>query len=128
MSREDTAVKRMAQLLKSGATMLERVCPQCNVPLFRLKSGEIICPSCGQRFVIVQSEEEEIRVYANEALKELERILISKIYKMAAEVRNVSDVSELSDLLKSVYEILKVIEISRRIREKGGYENKTDKG
>ena len=59
MSREDTAVKRMAQLLKSGATMLERVCPQCNVPLFRLKSGEIICPSCGQRFVIVQSEEEE---------------------------------------------------------------------
>ncbi|MEM2791177.1 MAG: Sjogren's syndrome/scleroderma autoantigen 1 family protein, partial [Thermofilaceae archaeon] len=59
-AREDEVVRKMAAMLKSGAAMLEQTCPFCNVPLFRLKTGEVVCPSCGQRFVIVSSDEEEL--------------------------------------------------------------------
>ncbi len=125
MSEDKLTIKKMAQLLKSGATMLDKTCPKCHVPLFRLKSGEIICPSCGQRFVIVQSEEEEIKVYVDEALKELERLLTIKIYKINSKIRKTEDLSDLSETMKNIYEILKVIELARTIREKYGYESKT---
>jgi len=125
MTENSTTIKRMAHLLKSGATMLDKVCPKCHVPLFKLKSGEVICPSCGQRFVIVQSEEEEIKVYIDEALKELERLLTAKIYKINSEIRQTEKLTDLSEIMKSIYEILKVIELSRSIRKRHDYESKT---
>jgi len=42
------AIKRMTELLRGGATMLGEHCPLCGSPLFRLRSGEIVCPVHGR--------------------------------------------------------------------------------
>ncbi|MEM1533330.1 MAG: Sjogren's syndrome/scleroderma autoantigen 1 family protein [Desulfurococcaceae archaeon] len=51
--------KKMAELLKTGAAMLAQKCPVegCYLPLFKLKTGEVICPEHG-RVYIVKSDEE----------------------------------------------------------------------
>ncbi|MGD2142812.1 MAG: Sjogren's syndrome/scleroderma autoantigen 1 family protein, partial [Candidatus Bathyarchaeota archaeon] len=43
------SMKSMAELLRSGATMLSRSCPECDSPLFKLKSGDIVCAKCQRR-------------------------------------------------------------------------------
>ena len=47
--------KKMADLLKSGHTMLNLACPECNNPIFRNKSGDIFCPICNRNVLIVDS-------------------------------------------------------------------------
>lgn len=56
--------KIMAELLKSGAVMLAETCPVegCVLPLFRLRSGEVVCPVHG-RVYIVKTDEEVKEVY-----------------------------------------------------------------
>lgn len=39
-------VKKMAEALRAGATMLAEPCPNCSAPLFRFRSGEVRCVSC----------------------------------------------------------------------------------
>ncbi|MEM0000055.1 MAG: Sjogren's syndrome/scleroderma autoantigen 1 family protein [Desulfurococcaceae archaeon] len=68
--------KIMAELLKSGAVMLAEICPVegCNLPLFKLKSGEIVCPVHG-RVHVVKTDEEVREVYARTYLANvLERL------------------------------------------------------
>ncbi|RLG83278.1 MAG: hypothetical protein DRO18_08050 [Thermoprotei archaeon] len=38
-SREEL-IRKMTELLRSGAIMLDQACPLCGSPLFRLRSGE----------------------------------------------------------------------------------------
>ena len=44
LASRSEAVKKMAELLKLGAIMLPQKCPvkNCNLPLFKLRSGEIV--------------------------------------------------------------------------------------
>jgi len=109
-------VKKMAALLKSGAAMLEQTCPACNVPLFRLKTGEVVCPSCGQRYIIVSSDEEELEVRGNLTLQELERAAIDKLARVVAELRAAKDYSEVSEALEVALNLLRVVDYARRIR------------
>ena len=113
---DDAVIRKMAQLLKSGAAMLDRSCPACNVPLFRLKTGEIICPSCGQKFVIVSSDEEELEVYGNLVVRELERSAVMKLSEVSAALRSTSDPESLREILSMAIDLLKVIELSRKVR------------
>jgi len=73
-----TEVKRMAELLKSGATMLPETCPECGTPLFR-KGSETFCPRCNKPVVIVRSSEEESRLMAERVFEDSEETLLSKI-------------------------------------------------
>ncbi len=116
-SREDEVVKKMASLLKSGATMLEQTCPFCNVPLFRLKTGEVVCPSCGQRFVIVSSDEEELQARGNLVLQELERAAVERLAEIASQLRGARDPSEVSEALDVAINLLRVIDYARKIRQ-----------
>jgi len=43
----------MADLLRSGNTMLNMACPVCNNPIFRNKDGTIFCPTCNRNVLIV---------------------------------------------------------------------------
>jgi len=119
-ARDAALVRKMAELLKSGATMLERVCPSCEVPLFRLKSGDIICPKCGQRFIIVSSDEEEFRVYGDLVIREVERAAIAKLSELSAALAGVNNTRELKDIVEAMRGLLGVVESSRRIRGGGG--------
>jgi UPF0148 protein len=41
-------IKKMANLLRSGHTMLNISCPDCNNPLFKDKDGNMFCPICNK--------------------------------------------------------------------------------
>ncbi|MHA1505608.1 MAG: Sjogren's syndrome/scleroderma autoantigen 1 family protein [Candidatus Asgardarchaeia archaeon] len=56
MSR-DAVIKKMAEMLKKGGTMLGESCPKCGTPLFEIE-GEKVCPSCGK---ITEEKEVERR-------------------------------------------------------------------
>ena len=45
--------KKMANLLKSGFTMINLACPVCSNPIFRDKNGNTFCPICNRKVVIV---------------------------------------------------------------------------
>lgn len=99
------AMKRMAQLLRQGAVMLAETCPICGLPLFRLKSGEVVCPIHG-RVVIVSSDEEEREVHIDEAVKLAE-------YRAALRVQKALEEGEVDEILRW----LNVIEAAERIRK-----------
>ncbi|MFX1394620.1 MAG: Sjogren's syndrome/scleroderma autoantigen 1 family protein [Promethearchaeota archaeon] len=46
----------MADLLRSGYTMLNLACPVCNNPLFRNKNNEIFCSICNKRVLIKKND------------------------------------------------------------------------
>ncbi|TFG03605.1 MAG: hypothetical protein EU542_01430 [Promethearchaeota archaeon] len=48
--------KKMANLLKSGYTMLNLACPVCNNPLFRDKNGDTLCPICNRKVILVDNK------------------------------------------------------------------------
>lgn len=82
MSERDP-IKVMAELLKSGATMLPETCPVegCNLPLFKLRSGEIVCPVHG-KIHVVRTEEEVREVYSKTTLA----LLLDKVESTAIRV------------------------------------------
>jgi len=45
----------MADLLRSGNTMLNIACPVCNNPIFRKKDGITFCPTCNKKVLIVRN-------------------------------------------------------------------------
>ncbi|MFX0071848.1 MAG: Sjogren's syndrome/scleroderma autoantigen 1 family protein [Candidatus Hermodarchaeota archaeon] len=49
----------MADLLRSGHTMLNLSCPICNNPLFRNKNNEIFCSICNKKVIIKKEESNE---------------------------------------------------------------------
>ena len=87
-------VKQMAELLKSGATMLQDTCPQCGTPLFR-KGKETFCPKCNRPVVIVRSTEDESRLVTNQILENTEQTLLTKIREINSAVKAESDPEKL---------------------------------
>ena len=53
---EEQNIKKMATLLRSGATMLDIYCPNCNYILFRLKNDQIYCPVCDREVKLVKND------------------------------------------------------------------------
>lgn len=88
MSVEKDPVKTMAELLKAGAVMLAETCPVegCALPLFKLKTGEVVCPVHG-RVHIVRTDEEArevyARVYSSMVLEKLEMLTLKTIEELS---------------------------------------------
>ncbi|HIE55677.1 MAG TPA: hypothetical protein EYP90_10930, partial [Chromatiaceae bacterium] len=68
----------MADLLRAGATMLGESCPTCNTPLFRLKSGEVVCPVHG-RVLLISRDEELSRIAISELLERLQQTIANEL-------------------------------------------------
>ncbi len=114
-SREDNlAVRRMAELLRAGATMLPETCPVHRVPLFRLKSGEVICPVCRKRVVFVR-EGEEAKALGVVALAELEQAVYEKLRTLTNEVRRENEPERTYDILRSIIACLEVLDRIKKL-------------
>jgi UPF0148 protein len=106
----------MADLLRNGATMLSRSCPECDTPLFQLKSGEIVCANC-QRQVVIVPDGEEASVEAGAQLQPLEKILVKKLVSVGKAMHDEDDVETLktlSELLDSLLRNLKNLRETRK--------------
>lgn len=108
-------VKRMAELLKSGATMLSETCPECGTPLFR-KGKDTFCPKCNKPVVIIESTEQETRLMADKVLEGSEQTLLSKIREVSLAMKNETDLDKLVAYGNALSIWLGAIEKLRRLR------------
>ncbi len=103
-SKDPAVVKKMAALLMQGATMLQETCPLDGLPLFRLRSGEVVCPVHG-RVLIVTDEREALDV-------EVEDILYKAMHTAALRLREELDkgepprIREWIGIIKDIEEVL----------------------
>ncbi len=115
MTAVSIEVKKMAELLKSGATMLSETCPECGNPLFR-KGKETFCPKCNKPVVIVQSAEQETRLMADRVLEDTEQTLLSKIREVNLAIKDEIDPEKLVAYGNALASWLGAIEKLRRLR------------
>jgi UPF0148 protein len=109
-------MKGMADLLRRGATMMSRSCPECSTPLFQLKSGEVVCANCQRRVVIVP-EGEEATTGAGVQLDSVEKVLVEKLVSLGQAMSQESDptaLRTLSELMDSLLGNLKMLRASRK--------------
>ena len=109
-------MKSMADLLRSGATMLSRSCPECGTPLFQLKSGDIVCANCQRRVVIVP-EGEEATAEAGIRLESVEKVIVEKLVTLGEAMSQEGDpeaLRPLSELMDSLLGNLERLRASRK--------------
>lgn len=113
LASRSEVVKKMAELLKLGAVMLPQKCPvkNCNLPLFKLRSGEIVCPTHG-RVYLVRSDEEAKQVLSKASLMQV----LDALEKRVIEVLNKSGNNILSVGYREIIGWLEVLERIIRIR------------
>jgi len=108
-------VKRMADLLRSGAVMLKETCPVCATPLFRL-GKDTFCAKCNRPVAIVKSAEEEVRLASQQVLDGLEQAILEKIGELNVAVKNERELVRLRELGETVKTYLSALEQVRKLR------------
>lgn len=108
-------VKRMADLLRSGATMLQETCPVCATPLFRL-GKDTFCPKCNRPVAIVKSAEEEVRLASQQVLDNLDQAILEKIAELNAAIKNEHGLAPLRELGEALKTYLSALEQIRKLR------------
>lgn len=120
--KEKHVIRQMADLLRAGAAMLAERCPVCGLPLFRLRSGEIICPQHGRVFV-VRSESEYRKVSAQGVLEELEELATKKISELIYKLEKgydreaISELREWLNILEQVERLITVLDHQKKRSE-----------
>jgi len=113
--------KKMANLLKSGYTMLNLACPVCNNPIFRNKKGDTLCPICNRKVIFSNQEysddgEKKKKVYHHDKDDQV-RMSNTAIFQNLKQKAMIK-LKEFTDLLeneKNVEEFEKVIKILERL-------------
>jgi UPF0148 protein len=105
----------MADLLKSGATMLSDTCPQCQSPLFKVKN-ELLCVKCNRPVVVVKATEDESNVVAAQALGKLEQTALMKINEINSSLKVENDPAKIEKLRLSLSDWLTVVERVRKLK------------
>ncbi len=109
-------LKRMTDLLKSGATMMSEACPQCSSPLFEVK-GNIFCAKCNKPVVIVKGSEEEVKIRSDGLMSMLEDTLIRKIQEVNTALDHESDTGKSMELSNLMSSLLDNMERIRRLKQ-----------
>lgn len=106
----------MANLLRSGATMLSYSCPECSSPLFQLKSGEIWCASC-QRRVVVAPEGKEAAIETGIQLESLEKVMFKKLVFLEELIEKEEKLDRLKLITEVIDHTLLSLEKLKRLRK-----------
>ena len=111
-SERDEGVKKAAELLKQGATMLDLACPIDGLPLFKLKNGDIVCPIHGKVYV-VENEEQKRAIEAVTVLDNAEQVVLKSIAEMTKKLKE--DPSD-PDAVTQMIRLLEALERLRRLK------------
>ena len=114
MAADSLVVRKMAQLIRAGATLTSYTCPACGTPLLKLKTGEHYCARCEKQVVIVKTEEEERTVAVRYRLQEVRDTIVDKLIELNDRLRKVTDVSEAAEVLRTM---LLALDVYSRIDE-----------
>jgi len=121
-------IKKMADLLRSGFTMLNIACPECNNPIFRAKDNEKFCPSCNRKVLFVDEKpyisknkandnknmirlsQIDERNNFNNSIDSIEEILNSKFKWIAEKLLNETQldlIEKCIQILSNLYDLMK---------------------
>ena len=119
MERNDEKhIKRMAELLRQGATLTDLSCPVCSSPLIRLKDGTLWCAKDEKKVVVVKEGEETPKpVAGNSGLETLEAILLAKVQDVQGKIQRTENVDELQKLTSALSELLDSLEKVKRMKK-----------
>jgi UPF0148 protein len=109
-------VKRMADLLKSGATMLSDVCPVCGTPLFKVK-GEVFCAKCNKPVVYQKAMSPQATLSPGYLLDSVEMTVIGKISEANEVLKIEKDPEKLSVYSNLVFGWLSMLEKLRGLKD-----------
>lgn len=109
------AIKRSAELLKQGATMLSEQCPKCGSPLFKLKNGDTVCPVHG-KIIIAREDYEIIQVSLEGVLAKIEEYATTRISSILQELSR-GDLDEMEGL-RLLREWVELLDSIKRLKKK----------
>jgi UPF0148 protein len=116
----DEHIKRMADLLRQGATLTDLACPQCSSPLFRLKDGTLWCGKDERKVILVKEGEEKVeeaKATSNAAMDKLEATLMTKVQDLQVKIEKTDDVEEIGKLTTAISELLNSLEKIKRMKK-----------
>lgn len=106
--KNDAPIKKMAELLRHGATMLAQACPQCGAPLFKV-GNDIYCASCDRRIVVARTEKEAESHIAKAVIPRLRETLIKKLVSLNELVESENDIEALTKLANLMVLLLQAL-------------------
>lgn len=127
MQQDKESIKRMAELLRQGATLTDLSCPNCNSPLFRLRDSTLWCAKDQKKVVIVKEGEETPKTQmvqpqtqtpkaSNAAYDKLEATLMKKIEDIQAKIEKTEDIDELQKLTVALSELLNSVDKVKKMK------------
>ena len=105
-TEKDEHIKRMAELLRKGATMTDLACPACTSPLFRLKNGTLWCGKDEKKVIIAKESDKTAEKSQNIALETLETTLTVKVQEIQGRIQKTENTDELLKLSSALSELL----------------------
>ena len=117
MTKNSKTIKKMADLLRQGATLTEHSCPACSSPLFKLRSGDLWCASCQKRVIIVREGEAEPEATDPALFASLETTILAKIQAIEKELREEKDAEKLKNLGSTLSTLLENLEKIRKMKK-----------
>ncbi|MBD3343267.1 MAG: hypothetical protein GF353_29490 [Candidatus Lokiarchaeota archaeon] len=126
--KEDAA--KMADLLRSGYTMLNLACPACNNPLFRDTNNKIYCPICNKQVIVKkegesgtkpEKKENKVRNSDEDKIQQEEMILaysdsfkkilnkkLAYLYRKLEKETHLDTIEKYLKLIKEIYNLLNI--------------------
>jgi UPF0148 protein len=118
MTEEKETIKKMADLLRQGATLTEYSCPACSSPLFKLRSKDLWCGSCQKRVIIVREGEKEPEVNQTPAFSSLETTIMEKIQAIEKQLVEETDAEKMKNLGATLSTLLESLEKIQKMNKK----------
>jgi UPF0148 protein len=115
--KENTPIKRMADLLIQGATLTDLSCPVCASPLFRLKDSTLWCANDEKKVVIVKEGKEPTKQSTSTSYDKLEATLLTKIQGLEDKIEKTDDAEELQKLSCSLSQLLSSLEKIQKMKK-----------
>ena len=118
----------MADLLRSGYTMLNIACPICKNPIFRNRNRETFCPICNRKVLIVENESSKVNERSennkfpdsfNQTKKSLDynnvhnsvkEVIFDKIKWIAERLKNETQFEIIENYIKVLLNLYKLLE------------------
>ncbi|MCK4483639.1 MAG: hypothetical protein KAU89_02360 [Candidatus Thorarchaeota archaeon] len=107
--RNDASIKKMADLLRRGATMLAQGCPQCGSPLMKI-GDDVYCTTCDRRIVVVDSQEQAESQTVKALIPELHEILLKKLKTLSDVIEAENNTEALTKLANLMVLLLQSLE------------------
>jgi UPF0148 protein len=114
---DEVHIKRMADLLRQGATLTDLSCPVCSSPLFRLKDGSLWCGKDEKKVIMLKEGEEPPKTTGIKGMETLEATLLSKVQDIQGKIERTENVDELQKLSTALSELLDSLDKVRRMKK-----------